>query len=138
MERNAHVGRKGEDRSYCNPKTKTWEEMRLKRIMNSAYRAAKKALAINVADCHDDVVLVDGRNDKYRQFLRFASAAWPPQSGDTMLVTPSPECYYALSNFLRNSLVLFISFLYLCFFIFSFLCLLTLIINMSGRLIAPR
>jgi hypothetical protein len=35
--------------------------------------------------------------------------------------------HYRRSNFLRSSLVLFISFLYLCFFIFSFRCRLTLI-----------
>jgi hypothetical protein len=71
-------------------------------------------------------------------FSALASAALSPQPGDTMLVTPSPKIYYALSNFLRNSLVLFISFLYLCFFIFSFLCLFTLISNMVGRLVVPR
>jgi hypothetical protein len=41
--------------------------------------------------------------------------------------------YYVRSNFRRNNLVLFISFLYLCFFIFSFRCLFTLI-----RSIPPR
>lgn len=42
--------------------------------------------------------------------------------------TPSSSSiHYVLSNFLRNSLVLFMSFLYLCFFILSFLCLFTLI-----------
>ena len=42
---------------------------------------------------------------------------------------------YNLSSFLRNRRVLFMSFLYLCFFIFSFLCLLTLIKSMPLRLL---
>ena len=42
---------------------------------------------------------------------------------------------YNLSSFLRNRRVRFMSFLYLCFFIFSFLCLLTLIKSMPLRLL---
>lgn len=42
---------------------------------------------------------------------------------------------YNLSSFLRNRRVLFMSFLYLCFFILSFLCLLTLIRSMPLRLL---
>ena len=48
-------------------------------------------------------------------------------SWKSLPLIPSSSQIYNLSNLLLKFLVLFINFLYLCFFIFSFLCLLTLI-----------
>lgn len=44
----------------------------------------------------------------------------------------APQHPYSRSSFLLRYLVRFISFLYLCFFIFSFLCLLTLIARQTS------
>lgn len=43
-----------------------------------------------------------------------------------------PAAVYSRSSFLLRNLVRFISFLYLCFFIFNFLCLLTLIARQTS------
>ncbi len=47
---------------------------------------------------------------------------------------PSFDLYQFLSSLLLRFLVFFINFLYLCFFIFNFLCLLTLIASMFRAL----
>lgn len=50
---------------------------------------------------------------------------------------PPPQAAYSRSSFLLRYLVRFISFLYLCFFIFSFLCLLTLIARQTSLELRP-
>ena len=50
-----------------------------------------------------------------------------PSATQKMSFSPSMQRAHVLSNFLLRFFVLFINFLYLCFFIFNFLCLFTLI-----------
>jgi len=52
--------------------------------------------------------------------------------------SPRYILHYARSSFLLNNLVFFINFLYLCFFILSFLCLFTLISNIVPRSFSAR
>jgi hypothetical protein len=94
-----------------------------------AFRQAPYALMLNrPRKC-------SGREGKRRECsscLAYQVAGLSPQ---TWSLHCRSSVDYVRSSFRLSSLVLFISFLYLCFFIFSFLCLLTLIKSMPPRLL---